>query len=466
MTLINSNVRLSGLGGTVRAPAVAGTFYPGARPALEATLGHLLREAPVAAAPSGLPKALIAPHAGYVYSGPVAATAYGLLGAGAARLRRVVLLGPAHRVPLRGMALPSVARFRTPLGDVALDGPALDTLRRLPQVCIDDDAHALEHSLEVHLPFLQSVLPEFTLVPVVVGHASPAAVAEVLEQVWAGPETLIVISTDLSHYHDYATAQDIDRSTCADIEAFRFENIGPEQACGSMPMAGLLLQARRRGLRIHRLDARNSGDTAGPRDRVVGYASFALYEPAPATITEADAAQTLPAIARDSILHGLQHGRPLLPVLPRFPARLRAPAAAFVTLMRRQTLRGCIGTTEPVAPLAHAVADSAFKAAFRDPRFPPLAAAEFSELTVSVSVLGPKEPVLFASEAELLARLRPGVDGLVIARGHRSATFLPSVWETLPQPQDFLAQLKSKAGLRSDESPALAWRYTTLHVRG
>lgn len=460
MALINSDVTLSGLGGSVRPPAVAGTFYPADRGVLGETLQTLLDQ--VRPASQAAPKVLIAPHAGYVYSGPVAASAYALLRSQALQVRRVILLGPAHRVRLRGLAVPSVDRFRTPLGDIPLDRAAISGLLELPQVQVSDVAHEQEHSLEVHLPFLQAVLPEFSLVPLVVGHAPATAVADVLQRLWGGPETLIVISTDLSHYHDYGTARRLDAGTCAAIEAFRYEDIGPEQACGCMPMAGLLLLARDRGMQIQRLDVRNSGDTAGGRDRVVGYAAFALR--AGPTVTGEYDHELLLGLARDSIAQGLRTGRPLQPNPADFTPELRTPAAVFVTLMLQGRLRGCIGTTEPAAPLVSAVADSAFKAAFRDPRFPALPAEEFAQVRTSISILSPKEPLQFQSELDLIRQLRPGTDGLVIARGQRSATFLPSVWETLPAPEQFLTQLKLKAGLTGAETPAIAWRYTAQYL--
>ena len=252
-----------------RPPAVAGLFYPGDPQTLRAGLAQLLAENP-AAGPA--PKALIAPHAGYIYSGPVAARAYNLLSDG---VRRVVLLGPAHRVPLRGLALPTVSAFHTPLGDVPLDLDAMRSLDALPQVLRSDEAHRQEHSLEVHLPFLQVRLGEFTLVPLVVGWASPAAVEEVLERLWGGPETLVVISSDLSHYHPYADAQQLDEDTARRIEALRGSLQG-EQACGAHPLNGLLSLAKAKHLKVTRLDLRNSGDTAGSRDRVVGYGAWAL----------------------------------------------------------------------------------------------------------------------------------------------------------------------------------------------
>lgn len=259
---------------TVRKAAVAGLFYPAEAGELGRTVRHLLDAARPAAE---TPKALIAPHAGYIYSGPVAASAYALLGPLRTTVSRVVLLGPAHRVPVEGLAASSADYFETPLGRVPLDRPAIERALTLPQVHLLDHAHTLEHSLEVHLPFLQEVLASFELVPFVVGEASPEEVGEVLELLWGGPETLIVISSDLSHYHDYATARRLDAGTSQAIEALRPQDIHYEQACGRNPVNGLLHVARRRGLQARTLDLRNSGDTAGPRDQVVGYGAYVLH---------------------------------------------------------------------------------------------------------------------------------------------------------------------------------------------
>ena len=259
----------------VRPPAVAGYFYPSDPVELVRTVAAYLDEAEPGISP---PKALIAPHAGYIYSGSVAASGYAGLKPGRNRISRVILLGPAHRVYFHGMALPDADAFATPLGSVEIDRPAVDKISRLEQVVVLDGAHEQEHCLEVHLPFLQVCLAAFTLVPLVVGEAMADQVAEVLELLWGGDETLIVISSDLSHYHDYATAQRIDAGTSAAIQNAEPEKIGPEQACGCRPLGGLLQIAGRRGMPINILDQRNSGDTAGSRDRVVGYGSYSIHE--------------------------------------------------------------------------------------------------------------------------------------------------------------------------------------------
>ena len=262
----------------VRPAAVAGAFYPGSPDRLRGMVEDLLRDAPSVSAPA--PKAIIAPHAGYVYSGPIAASAFKAVASRAGTVERVVLLGPAHFVPIPGLALPEHNYFETPLGEVAVDPDGAQASIRLPQVRVQPAAHVQEHSLEVEIPFLQVVLGDgFQIVPLAVGDASGEEVAEVLERLWGGPETLIVISSDLSHYLPYEQARAVDSATAEQILALR-EPLQGRQACGARPINGLLAAARRKGLVPELLDLRNSGDTAGDRDRVVGYGAFAFREAA------------------------------------------------------------------------------------------------------------------------------------------------------------------------------------------
>ena len=262
---------------TVRPAAVAGMFYPEAPSALSNSVRDFLAQAAPRAINSTAPKALIVPHAGYVYSGPVAAFAYARIARARATIRRVVLLGPVHRVPIRGLALPVATAFATPLGTVEVDAAAVAEALALPQVRTSEAAHALEHALEVQLPFLQTILEEFRIVPFAVGDAAAAEVAAVIDRLWGGPETLILVSSDLSHYHPYDQARAIDRGTVEEILAMT-SAIDHEQACGATPINGFAVCARRRGLAGELLDLRNSGDTAGDKSRVVGYAAFAFSE--------------------------------------------------------------------------------------------------------------------------------------------------------------------------------------------
>lgn len=259
---------------TERPAAVAGLFYPSDADELRRDLGDMLKQA--AASEAAGPKAIIAPHAGYMYSGPVAASAYAKLTPLRDLVKRVVLLGPAHRVAVRGLALSSADAFVTPLGSVPLDKQAEADILDLPQVGVMDASHAQEHSLEVQLPFLQTVLADFSLVPIVVGETTPQQVAEVLERLWGGPETLIVISSDLSHYLDYDTASERDRRTSQAIERLQYDALNYDDACGRAPIAGLLYLAQQKGLSVKAIDVRNSGDTAGSREQVVGYGSYVV----------------------------------------------------------------------------------------------------------------------------------------------------------------------------------------------
>ena len=430
-----------------RPAAVAGMFYPASMAELTRQVDELLAEA-AGGERAPAPKALIAPHAGYVYSGPIAASAYAQIRSQRGRIRRVVLLGPAHRVPVRGLALPGAQRFATPLGEVEIDTGSVATLRDLPQVVVSPSAHADEHSLEVQLPFLQRVLGGFSLLPLAVGDATADEVAEVLDRLWGGDETLIVVSSDLSHYLPYETARRIDRDTVDHLLSLDGE-LDHERACGATPIGGLLLAARRRGLGAELLDLRNSGDTAGDRRRVVGYAAVA-FRPTPGTAraaAEGDAAadkgRVLLAHARSAIAEALR----LAPHPAPQRAFLQRPGASFVTLRSAGSLRGCIGSLQAWRPLRADVRANAVAAAFDDPRFAPLRATEYGEIDVEVSVLSAASPLPVASEYDLHTQLRAGVDGLILELGSRRSTFLPQVWDVLPGAREFVDELKRKAGL-------------------
>jgi AmmeMemoRadiSam system protein B len=258
-----------------RPAAVAGMFYPGDASQLHADIQAMLSGVP---AGKSAPKAIIVPHAGYVYSGPVAASAYNQLIPSRSTIKRVILLGPCHRVPLTGLATTSADYFETPLGLIPIDRDSISVINSLQQVVEFDLTHQQEHSLEVQLPFLQEVLDEFTLVPLVVGDTTAEDIHEVLEMLWGGDETLIVISSDLSHYHDYLTAQSMDSLTCQAIENLDGGAIQYEQACGRNPVLGLLHAAQRHKMKVTTLDLRNSGDTAGSKDQVVGYGAWMFEE--------------------------------------------------------------------------------------------------------------------------------------------------------------------------------------------
>lgn len=471
----------------VRPPAVAGTFYPREGASLNQTVGQLLqdglrarlKEADQIRPP---PKALIAPHAGYVYSGIPAARAYAELAPIRDIVKRVILLGPAHRVAIRGLATTSADIWQTPLGPVRIDRAAIDAVSHLPRVGTDDRAHAQEHCLEVHLPFLQRLLPDFTLAPFVVGGASRDEVAEVLESLWGGPETLILISSDLSHYHPYQDAVRLDTEAALAIEALDETRIGKDQACGRIPISGLLASARRHHLRAERVALCNSGDTAGDKNRVVGYGAW-VFRPGKAAEEQPEKSETpagelavqsllnrhgadLLRLMTRSIRHGFDNDAPPKVDIDSFAEDLRQERATFVTLERHGRLRGCIGNVVPNRSLVLDIVENAFRAAFHDPRFPKLTPEETEGLTLSLSVLSPMTAMHFADEADLLAQLRPDVDGLMIQDGGQRSVFLPQVWEQLPNRRDFLTRLKMKAGMAPSHwsSSFRAWRFTVCKV--
>lgn len=450
----------------IRPAALAGAFYPAEPAALREMVARLIDQAPMI---DVHPKAVVSPHAGYIYSGPVAATTLKPLTRRARAIKRVVMVGPPHRRPVQQFCIPSVRAFRTPMGDVALDPALMAIAGAHPGTVIDDAPHAQEHCLETQLPFLQHLLGEFTMLPILVGGASAEAVAALLARLWGGDETLILISSDLSHYHDYASTRALDEAARRAIESLRGSELGEEQACGRHGLRGLLQRAAELDLRATTLDLRNSGDTGGRdrRDRVVGYGGWSFEYAARARLSDTDRQQLL-RVARQAVSLGLQHGRPARVEVQSFTRPLQALRATFVTLTLDGQLRGCIGSVTPHEPLAADVAASAYKAAFQDPRFPRLTQAEAGRLEVSVSVLSHPRPMLAHSEAQVIDSLNPEVDGVILeardAAGQlRRGLFLPHVWESLPDPRQFVRHLKIKAGLPADGWPAGArlWRYRT-----
>lgn len=422
-----------------RPAAVAGTFYPASEGTLRRTVDELLA-AHISAAPVPAPKAVIVPHAGYVYSGPVAAALYAQLKSSAASIERVVLLGPAHRVEVRGLALPVANRFKTPLGEIEVDADAVELLRQLPQVTVSAAAHDFEHSLEVQLPFLQTVLGRFRIVPLLAGNATPTEVADVLLRLWGGDETLIVVSSDLSHYLSYELAQRVDRASIEQILAGD-STLDTGQACGAVPINGLIAAATRRGLVARLVDLRNSGDTAGDRARVVGYAAVRF-----------DAASAEDRLGPALLEHARYAIATALGVQSPYPASeaLDVSGSTFVTLRCDGELRGCIGSLAVSRSLADDVAHNARAAAFHDPRFAPLTAAELDRLTIEISMPSRPTGVEFASEAALLADLARRRCGVALEYGERRATFLPQVWSDLPDARQFMNALRAKAGIPPD----------------
>jgi len=443
------------------APGIAGMFYPADPDQLAAGVDASLAKA----APGELtPKAVIAPHAGHIFSGDIAGAAFRLLAKRKGEIKRVVMVGPTHRMPVNGVALHPADAWATPLGALAVDRAGRDAIARTPNVAVDPQPFVGEHCLEVQLPFIQRALGEVEVLPILVGQPAPGQVSAILERQWGGPETAIVISSDLSHFHDYATARAKDEETAVGIERLQGAVCEGHRACGYTGIAGLIDQAQRRDLRVTALDVRNSGDTQGDPSRVVGYGSFA-FEYAHTARVDAHSRRMLFDLAREVVRQAALHGgaAPQLNIDGALPRQLTAQRATFVTLTIAGQLRGCRGSLIPHRSLLLDVANNAWQSAYGDPRFPPLSADELEHLDFHVSILSTPRRIAAAGEAELLRELRPDTDGLIIRDGPRQSLFLPSVWEQLPDPAEFLRHLKLKAGMTPDHwSPTFeAFRFVT-----
>ncbi len=473
----------------VRGPAVAGMFYPRQPDELGKSVDELLAGADPA--PIERLRGLVCPHAGYRFSGPTAAMGYKLL-AGQSGLT-VVILAPSHTAQFEGASIPDVDAYETPLGMVPLS-PKAATLAALEPFVVnpscqvkrpdwwrqapkelppfgDDTPHSWEHSLEVQLPFLQRALGDFRIVPVVFGQVDPEAVARaVAEQL--DDKTIVVASSDLSHYMPYQTAKLLDETCCKAICSLNVEWMERQEACGKGPILALIHLARQMGWKAKLLDCRNSGDTSGDTSRgVVGYAAIAFYEPAGgegdgSNLREASSGpsreigpasfspqqrQFLLELARKTVTEVVTRGK--LPKLESdgMAKQFAEPRGCFVTLNKEGRLRGCIGSIFPRQPLAQAIIHAAANAAVRDQRFRPVQREELDQIEIEVSVLTLPERLQFNSPEELLEKLRPHVDGVVLRVGQRESTYLPQVWEQLSDKTQFLDNLAKKAGLSASD---------------
>lgn len=458
-----------------REASVAGLFYPADFYQLDKDLSGYLQTA--APALSRRPHMIIVPHAGYMYSAKVAAKAYQRLLPFAREIKKVVLVGPAHRVPVNGAALSTADHFKTPLGLVPTDKELTAQLAAQPGFVYNDKAHKDEHALEVQLPFLQKTLDRFTIVPLLYGRAEPEKLAAALRPLLQRNDTLLVISADLSHYLDSDTSRLLDNATAQMVASG--QPLDPHQSCGATGINTAMLLAREEGLHPQLLDMANSGDATGVTDNVVGYASWMFAEPAaeqPELSPLEQEVENLDNFARhnkESLLKIVEHSltaavadRHYQPSREDYPDVLFNKGAAFVTLTKGGELRGCIGSLLPGKAIALDVADNAFAAAKEDGRFQPLSPAELPQIKFSISLLSGYERIRFNGEEDLLRQIIPGVDGLVLRDGDRQGLFLPSVWKQLPDKKDFLNSLKIKAGLSpSYWSPKVKiYRFRTVEV--
>ncbi len=432
---------------TVRPPAVAGLFYPKKHDELGQTVRSLLKDASGIKVPGKI-RGLVVPHAGYIYSGIVAAAGYTQIDPAT---KTVILLGPSHRAPLRDASIPNVKAYQTPLGQVPLAKLAF-TLRKLPLFEYVPQAHEREHSLEVQLPFLQVMLGDFEIVPILTNSSDPQALASALVQ-HIGEDTLVVASSDLSHFYSYDTAVTLDRICTEAITGSIFSDMPLCKACGKQAVLTLMHIAKTKGWGGIFIDYKNSGDTAGDRNRVVGYASIAFVDRKEGSTKmkgnlSAQDRKALLRLARSAIEAKLVRGAKVERPGLSSPA-LTEERGCFVTLHKHGQLRGCIGTIEPVSSLVECVEENAQSAAFRDPRFSSLKADELSEIDIEISVLTVPEKLSFKDGEDLKSQLEPLVHGVILSRGHNRSTFLPQVWKQLPDKEQFLEHLCLKGDMSS-----------------
>lgn len=451
----------------VRDAAVAGLFYPGSSEALKSDIDLYLRRGRAHSAAKlkdtncNEARCFVVPHAGYQYSGEIAGSVYAAIQDqvfSGKEYKRAVLIGPAHRVYCQGLCYPSSDFFSTPLGEIHIDQELLESVQTLPFVNENEGAHLPEHCLEVQIPFLQHLLPDIQLLPLLSGQANPDMIQNILERVWQFDDTLILISTDLSHYLQYSNAVSHDQATINNILQGHGENIHQEDACGATPLKGLLKFTEQHKLIPSLLYSANSGDTSGDKGKVVGYAALA-FSPSSETarliedkIGQVDTSlagcgDTLAEIA----IHTLESA--LLPdqagdapeISKELKEKLSLERATFVTLHKHGKLRGCIGSVEPRRSLEEDVRENVLSAAFHDPRFSPVRTEELKHLSLEISILTPMEPISFSNAKELFSQITPGVHGVMIETGFSRALFLPQVWKQIPGHTAFFRELKRKA---------------------
>ena len=459
--------------GNSRDAVWAGRFYPAHKEDLTAEISALCnraRQTPFQAPEGKSLKALILPHAGYVYSGITAAHAALVLEKN--QFDKVVLMGPDHRVGFTNGAVSDVNAYQTPLGRVPLHRDAALLRRQSHLFRAIGASDRAEHSLEVVLPFLQHLVGSFELIPIVLGPGQPEQVAKALTPL-VTPRTLVVVSSDLSHFLPYEQAVKKDYETISHILDLDGEFLikSENSACGKIPLQVVINMARGQGWQPQLLHYANSGDTAGGQDRVVGYAAIAFYGDTVMEKIRNDESNTISAEEGKILLNLARHtiaGRLGIDVSDvdeeKVEKELKAQAfqkerGTFVTLHKHGQLRGCIGTISPVETIAEGIRRNAVNAAFGDPRFPRVQREEFGALDIEVSILTDPKPLEYEDGEDLLAKLRPGIDGVILRDGMASATFLPQVWEQLPRTEDFLGRLCMKAGLAAN-----AWQTRKLEV--
>ena len=442
----------------VREAAVAGIFYPADVYQLKNDINGYLQH--ITDNNSGKPKILITPHAGYKYSAQVAASAFAKLRPFKDKIKKVFLLGPSHRVYVNGVALPKEKSFKTPLGIIKVDSDIVEQISKTKPFKFKSTAHKNEHSLEVSLPFLQVVLGNFEIIPMLYGEANPHEIAQTIQPYLERDDSILIVSADLSHYLDYSTAKKVDEQTANNIKEGK--TVDHHQSCGATAINTALIMAQNFGLVPQMLNMANSGDVIGDKDSVVGYGAWSFEknnEDDASNLEGIDLEEknlqnfarhyknAIIQIVERALIDAVKNNKIYSPERNEYEDILFNKGASFVTLKKHNILRGCMGSIFQTNAIAKDLSKNTFLAAMNDPRFEPLKEDELNDIVFSVSLLTGFEGIKFTSYDDLINKIRPNTDGLLIKDGKRQGLFLPSVWDDIPNKKEFLNELKIKAGL-------------------
>jgi AmmeMemoRadiSam system protein B/AmmeMemoRadiSam system protein A len=447
----------------VKSPSVAGSFYPGTEKELSAEIATFIKNSRFDYNCSA--RAVIVPHAGYFFSGQLACEGIQYLNP---KAQNVFVIAPAHQVLVRDLAISSYGYFATPLGEIPVNQEINKILVEKFKASFQDKAFAVEHSVEVQLPLVQSFLPNASIIPILTGDTDPQQIKDLLEYFWDDEETAFVISSDLSHFFHDTEARKIDKLTAEMIETANIDDFNPRQACGSTGIIGLVDFAKDRDFSMIRVNLQNSSVVGGDKLRVVGYGSWIMFEGSKEKFIKDNFSELIIDVCKKSIKTALDTGRALKIKPEDYPFVLQQNGASFVTLEIDEVLRGCIGSIIEHQPLIADIVQNAYNSAFSDSRFSPLDLDEYKLLSISVSLLSAPHQMFFKDEQDLLSQIVQDVDGIIIRDGYHQAVYLPSVWEQLPDKILFLNSLKQKAGLPASyfSKNFEAYRFRTEYIKG
>lgn len=477
LCLVSPAAARDGMVQKIRYPVAAGTFYPRDSVELAKKTKDLIDAADrrLRLPASEIPKAIVVPHNLFYFSGDTAAAGYAALRRLKPFVKRVVLIGSSHQGKYFGISLSGARYWEMPDRRFEVDQELTQKLMKIQGIDFDDAAHEAESSLEVQLPFVSAVFSkDVKIVPVLVEDASTEQISDLMDAVWGGPETVVIVSTDMAAGKDAAKVAADVSDTAKLMEREEYSKIRKRHFCASLPVVGLLAYVRENGFSVQTIETATSADAALKTDKTVGFGAFGVYETDGGAQTDRVQMEnvlqanqeSLLRVAAQSIVSGFERGRALRVRETRYPEELRQKAATFVNIYYNGALRGSAGSEEPDRSILDDVAENAYAAAFSDFRFIPLTEEEFKKAEISISILTRPTPVRFETEEELLAKIQPERDGLILRERANKALFLPQIWQTFPSPRDFLAHLKQKAGLSMDyTSPTLkVYRFDVIDI--